>query len=130
MLEVLYPRVSRYISDLRRYFVRARGRSGILLVTNDGALGSSESELRGRLLHVRTMLVGSSTGYGLLLLHVRVAVTSLRAHGECGGLAHVAVSSVLEFVGACSGVVVLFIHVDVVATGVHSGFGTTHYLGG
>ena len=112
MLGVLYSRVSRYISDLRGHFVRARGRSCILLVTNDGALGSPESELRGRLLHVRTMLVGSSTGYGLLLLHMRVAVTSLRAHGECGCLAHIAVSSVLEFIGACSWVVVLFIHVS------------------
>jgi len=130
VLGVLYTRVGGYVSDFRWDLVCSRGRSSVLLVPNVRAFGGSEPEFGGRSLKVNTVCVGSSTGYGLLLLHVRVAVTSLGAHGEGSGLVHVRMRFVLKVVRACSGVVVLFIHVNVVATGVHGGFRTTYHLGG
>jgi hypothetical protein len=128
MLGVLYARVVRYISDFGWDLVCSRSRSSVLLVTNVRAFGGSEPEFRRRFLKVNTVCVGSSTGYGLLLLHVRVAVTSLGAHGEGGGLMHVRMGLVLKVVRACTGVVVLFIHIDVIATGVHGCLGPSHHL--
>lgn len=76
------------------------------------------------------MCVGSSTRDGLLLLHVRVTVTGLRSHGEGSRLGHAWVEFVLEVVRSSSGIVVLFVHVDVVTTGMHSRRRSLGDLGG
>ena len=77
MLGVLYARVVRYISDFGGDFVCSRGGSSVLFVTNVRAFGGSEPELGRRSFEVNTVCIGSSTGHGLLFLHVRVTVTSL-----------------------------------------------------